>query len=91
MASVACACGQVSYRFVFPRMRTRLACCCVDCRQAVEWSASKGGRTVDRTIPKDLVYFENDVVDVRGAERVELVRLRADLCRASAFSTERIP
>ena len=42
---------------------------------------------MDRTIPKDLVYFENDVVDVRGAERVELVRLRADLCRASAFST----
>jgi len=79
--TVRCFCGSVGYSIVEPRMRTRFRCCCVDCRQAHDACASRGGRERAGAAPRDLAYFCNDVENVFGAEHVRLERLRDDAAR----------
>lgn len=81
MVTVACRCGKA--KLVFSERasvpRERLICCCRDCRQAHEHCASLGGPPAsfcNKGMPADLPYIDNDVVDVVGAEHMELQALR---------------
>jgi len=74
-ASASCTCGVAALHFSTPRPRLHLQCACRDCRQANEWVALRGGRA--RPDPLSLLYyFENDLVQVQGKERLELQQLR---------------
>lgn len=75
--TVRCLCGKVGYTVINPRMRTRFSCCCVDCRQAHDACAVRGGRAIADG-PRDLAYFDNDVEKCFGGEHVRLERLRKD-------------
>jgi hypothetical protein len=74
---VSCICGKASITFSSSQLRSRLLCCCVDCRQAAAHAASIGGPIVPRG-PQDLIYFPNAVTDVKGSELLMLQKLRPD-------------
>eukprot|EP00747_Dinoflagellata_sp_TGD_P083085 gnl/TRDRNA2_/TRDRNA2_161961_c1_seq3.p1 gnl/TRDRNA2_/TRDRNA2_161961_c1~~gnl/TRDRNA2_/TRDRNA2_161961_c1_seq3.p1 ORF type:complete len:321 (+),score=30.25 gnl/TRDRNA2_/TRDRNA2_161961_c1_seq3:191-1153(+) len=73
-AVVACACGKTRLSLATRAPRMRLECCCADCRQALEWAASKGGPSAP-VVPQ-WNYFANDIRDVQGLENLKLCQLR---------------
>lgn len=83
-ASVECMCGKVRLVFANPEPRTHLECCCVDCRQAAEWAASRGGPPAPAVT--SVVYLDNDIVDVRGSQHLSVYRLRGGGATARAVA-----
>ena len=63
--SISCLCGKVSFTLTIPIPVYRIECGCVDCRQALEYAASKG-RPPAPTLP-DLWYFKNDSFQSKGS------------------------
>lgn len=83
MTTITCRCGSAALTFRSSRLAYHLLCACMDCRQAHEYAASQpGGPSARRpdggAILQDLIYLENDVCDIKGAQSLKLQKLRAD-------------
>ena len=61
--------------------RFRYLCCCIDCKQKLDWAAAQGGPLLPPEVqhyerPLDLVYFSNSLLVERGKELLTFNRLR---------------
>ena len=91
-STVGCECGLVSFTFAVAQPRTRISCCCVDCRQKCRWAQAQGGPPLPADVvsfdaPLDLVYFPNAFRVDKGAEHVAFYRLRPDARSINLVST----
>ena len=85
-ATAACVCGRVQLKF-HHACCFRLECGCVDCRQAAEFAAHRGGPTCAPISP--LAYFTNDVtLAAEDPSLVKLERLRSKDCRSTRLVTK---
>ena len=74
--TITCACGRSSVAFSEPAA-FGLECCCVDCRQHVQWCESKGGKPLSSRHPIRLQYFKNDMAVISGQENLRTYKLRS--------------
>ena len=73
--SVTCRCGRASLRFTNPRPRKCIECCCCDCTLALQWAEKQGGPPAPEP-PLKLIYFDNDLKQIRGEKHMQAVKLR---------------
>ena len=80
MSVARCTCGSVALRFLRRTPVMHLECGCVDCRQAHEVVASRGGPPTPHPPLQQLLYFANHVAPLSSEEleHVRLTKLRAD-------------
>lgn len=64
---LCCNCGEVVISTALPPTY-RTECCCVDCRKALKWCESRGGRNPPPLV--DLLYFPNALKVDRGRDRL---------------------
>ena len=73
---MACGCGQCALTFFNPVPRNHSECCCVDCRQRLEWAAAqRPGAFAFTPQVSNLWYIEDDIIDVRCAQSIHLRHL----------------
>lgn len=92
-ASLECQCGKCRLTLCDPRMRYRLECLCVDCRQRVLQFASK---RPENELPADILNYERGVddyyfanaflVDDASRDLIEFTKLREDAFNTTAMS-----
>jgi hypothetical protein len=76
MADLNCECGACGFDLNFTKPQLSLFCGCKDCRQALEWGATKGGKNPS-ALP-ELIYMRSDISAITGKSFMKAFQLRQD-------------
>ena len=71
---ISCHCGKCSFSLNQRKAVRSLLCGCEDCRQALEWGSTLGGKKP--TGIERAVYVKSDISTVSGKESMRVVMLR---------------
>lgn len=74
--TISCHCGACSLKLNEPSPKFSLICACEGCRQALSWTAQRGGKK-----PKDIIYsayFRSDIQSYDGIKNMNVTQLRSD-------------
>jgi len=75
-AKISCTCGVCELTLADGKSTVSFLCGCEDCRQALQWGFKNGGVKPD-PLPR-LYYMRSDIIDVKGRDKMIVVKLRED-------------
>ena len=75
-AEINCLCGKSGITIADGTAKLKFQCGCQDCRQALEYGFSKGGKRPN-PLP-ELLYMSSDITAIRGKEFMTALQLREE-------------
>src|SRR6516165_1488620 len=75
-ATISCKCDVCELTLADGKSTVSFLCGCEDCRQALQWGFKNGGVKPD-PLPR-LYYMRSDIIDVKGRDKMIVVKLRED-------------